>query len=175
MMPGGQRAKPTALKILEGNPGHQKLDRDEPKPPEGAPDCPVELTGEARIEWDRICPLLTACRVLTLADRANLATYCQCWSRWLQAERAISKRGMILSKRDKKGQKWEYPNPAVTISYRACEQMRRLMQELGLTPAARTRIKVEGAKVGEDPVPTRDRGKRRTGTMPLAGSAEGAG
>jgi P27 family predicted phage terminase small subunit len=159
----GPAAKPTTLKILEGNPGHQKLNLDEPQPEVGVPECPTELTGEARKEWGRVCAILTACRVLTMADRAALAAYCQCWSRWLQAERHVTRRGQVLSKPDKQGHRWEYPNPAVSIAHRAAEQMRRLMQELGLTPASRSRIRVEGARGEEGAVPTRDRGKGRPG------------
>lgn len=39
----GPKPKPTAIKILEGNPGKRPLNLNEPKPQRIAPECPVYL------------------------------------------------------------------------------------------------------------------------------------
>lgn len=44
----GRKPKPTALKILEGNPGKRKLNAKEPTPLKKAPKCPAWLDAEAK-------------------------------------------------------------------------------------------------------------------------------
>ena len=43
----GRKPKPTALKVLEGNPGKRPLNENEPKPERKAPECPSWLEPEA--------------------------------------------------------------------------------------------------------------------------------
>ena len=44
----GRKPKPTALKMLEGNPGGRPLNTKEPKPEKKAPRCPSWLEDEAK-------------------------------------------------------------------------------------------------------------------------------
>lgn len=67
--------KPTALKILQGNPGKRKLPKNEPKPKVGA-EAPVWMTKRARLIWDRLAPQLTETKVLTVIDAEPLAILC---------------------------------------------------------------------------------------------------
>ena len=46
----GRKPKPTALKVLEGNPGKRPLNENEPKPENKAPRCPSWLEQEAKNE-----------------------------------------------------------------------------------------------------------------------------
>lgn len=50
----GRKPKPTALKELEGNPGKRKLNKKEPMPGKGMPDCPKWLLPDAQEEWKRL-------------------------------------------------------------------------------------------------------------------------
>ena len=50
----GRKPKPTALKVLEGNPGKRPLNELEPKPKKQAPSCPSWLEPEAKKEWRRM-------------------------------------------------------------------------------------------------------------------------
>ncbi len=49
----GRKPKPTAIKVLEGNPGKRELNLSEPKPEKKAPKCPAWLEPEAKREWRR--------------------------------------------------------------------------------------------------------------------------
>ena len=42
----GRKPKPTALKVLEGNPGKRPLNENEPIPPKGSIKCPSWLLPE---------------------------------------------------------------------------------------------------------------------------------
>ena len=44
----GRKPKPTAVKVLEGNPGKRSLNTGEPKPDKKAPRCPAWLEDEAK-------------------------------------------------------------------------------------------------------------------------------
>ena len=50
----GRKPKPTAVKVLEGNPGKRSLNTNEPKPVKKAPRCPAWLEDEAKKEWKRM-------------------------------------------------------------------------------------------------------------------------
>lgn len=53
MAQSGRKPKPTAIKVLEGNPGKRELNEYEPKPAKKAPRCPSWLEDEAKKEWKR--------------------------------------------------------------------------------------------------------------------------
>lgn len=54
----GRKPKPTALKVLEGNPGKRQLNVVEPKPRNKAPKCPAWLDAEAKKEWRRLANVI---------------------------------------------------------------------------------------------------------------------
>lgn len=132
----GRRPKPTAMKLLAGNPGHRPLNTNEPKP-SGTPTCPRHLDADAKKEWHRISAELIAMGMLTIVDRAALAGYCASWSRWIKAEQQIEKYGMVV-KSPKSG--FPIQNPYVGISNTAMDSMRKFLVEFGMTPAARSRV-----------------------------------
>lgn len=86
----GRKPKPTALKILEGNPGKRPLNENEPIPPKGNIKCPTWLLPEAKKEWKRLAPSLEAMGVLTMADLTAFEGYCQAYARWKEAEAFIT-------------------------------------------------------------------------------------
>ena len=92
----GRKPKPTALKILEGNPGKRPINENEPIPPKGTVKCPTWLEPEAKKEWKRLAPSLEAMGVLTQADLTAFAGYCQAYARWKEAEEFISQHGSIF-------------------------------------------------------------------------------
>jgi P27 family predicted phage terminase small subunit len=65
--------------------------------------------------------------------------YCQSWSLWVKAERKLAKEGWIATTPNGH----EQPSGWVQIRNKAMEQMHKFGSELGLSPAARTRIQVE--------------------------------
>ena len=82
----GRKPKPTALKLLEGNPGKRPLNVDEPKPKKQAPSCPSWLEPEAKKEWKRMAKTLESIGILTEIDKAAFSGYCQAYARWREAE-----------------------------------------------------------------------------------------
>lgn len=145
----GRKNKPTALKELEGNPGKRALNEKEPKPDAAIPECPKHLTGEARKEWDRVTHELYDLGILTKIDRGALAAYCQAWLDFVYASGKVDEEGEVITtqKLDKEGnvigEGGKYLNPWVGIKQSAMDRVVRIGAEFGMTPASRTRIKVE--------------------------------
>lgn len=140
----GRRPTPTALKRLAGNPGKRALNESEPQFAPGRPPCPAHLVGEARTEWSRVTRLLVEAGLLTKADRAALAAYCEAWATWVLAVEMLAKPkeeggGMVTITEN------GYPMLSAwwTVSQQAAKSMRSFLVEFGLTPAARSRMKVQ--------------------------------
>ena len=140
--------KPTNLKIIEGNPGKRPLNTDEPQPPAGI-SCPRWLSADARREWKRIKPVLESCRILTKADLAMLASYCQAWADYKQVTRALN----AMDSHVIDSPQGSRIAPEVHLQRKFFEIILKAGAKLGLSPADRTGIKVppsgSGGKWGD--------------------------
>ena len=136
----GRKPKPTALKLLEGNPGKRPINEHEPVPPKGTVKCPTWLELEAKKEWKRLAPSLEAMGVLTQADLTAFAGYCQAYARWKEAEEFISQHGSIFQTPSGYVQQV----PQVSIAQQNLKIMQSFCSEFGLTPATRARIIANG-------------------------------
>lgn len=132
----GPAPKPTALKVIEGTFRPDRAPVREPKPKVAAPAKPKGLTQRASREWDRVVPQLLAVRVLTELDLAVLVGYCESWSLYWKAKAEVGKRGITVVA----GSGTRIANPAVGVMNRAYRDYVLAGRELGLTPAARSRI-----------------------------------
>jgi P27 family predicted phage terminase small subunit len=142
----GPRPTPTYLKLLRGNPGKRKINKNEPKPaiPPAPPPCPEFLNGYAREEWARVSGELFHLQLLTTIDVACLAVYCDAYSRWRLATEAIAAmaardertHGLLIKSRAGEAT----ANPLIWIANSAVKTMLRAADEFGMTPAARSRI-----------------------------------
>ena len=164
----GRKPTPTALKVANGNPGKRRINGQEPKPPGSLPDCPDHLSDVAREEWHRIAASLNKIGLLTQVDRTTMAAYCQCYGRWVEAEQKLAETPSII--RLPSG--YIQQSPWLTISNKQLELMVKYMSELGLTPAARSRLAIQvhdGVKPWEFGGPTQitriilDPGMRKSG------------
>lgn len=141
----GRKPKPTALKVLEGNPGKRKLNNREPDPGKGIPTCPDWLMEEAKAEWSRLAEKLNAMGVLTEIDMTAFASYCQAWARWKEAQEHISMCGSTFE--TEKG--YQQQSPWVGIANTAHKLMLQTASEFGLTPSSRSKIATAAEKANE--------------------------
>lgn len=135
----GRKPKPTALKVLEGNPGKRPLNANEPMPEKKAPKCPTWLEPEAKKEWRRMAKVLEELGILTDIDASAFAGYCQAYARWKEAEEFLSKHGTIF----KTPSGYIQQVPQVSIAQTYLKIMKEFCSEFGLTPSARSRIKTD--------------------------------
>lgn len=102
------------------------------------PRCPEHLSPVARNEWRRLATPLFEAGVLTLADRAALAAYCQAYARWAEAETKLAETPALL----KTPNGYVQQSPWLSVANKQMELMGRFMAELGLTPVSRQRLDI---------------------------------
>ena len=146
--------KPTALKILEGNPGKRPLPKNEPKPAPvvKVPAPPDWLNKEAKELWKDLAPKLERIGLLTEVDLATFATGCQAWGKHVEMERYLKKHGETYFYTNKAGEENEVKRPQVLIGKEAFDRFYKIMGEFGLSPGSRTRIEVKSTEDGMDPM-----------------------
>lgn len=153
MMKPGPPKKPTALKVLEGNPGKRPLPKNEPKPVPIAPKCPTWLHKDAKKEWKRIAPQLERLGLLTQIDMAALAGYCESWAQYKKAVEFLHKHDDVYPILDDDGEvKYLQQVPQVSIANNALKNIRAFAAAFGLTPAARAGIEVQPLNKDKDPM-----------------------
>lgn len=161
----GRKPKPTALKLLEGNPGKRPLNPQEPIPPKGGVRCPTWLLPEAKKEWKRLASSLEAMGVLTMADLTAFSGYCQAYARWREAEEFITQHGSIF----KTPSGYVQQVPQVSIALQNLKIVQSFCGEFGLTPATRARIIAAGGggssdnSLSDDPMERLLKGEWRNG------------
>ena len=85
--------------------------------------------------------------VLTTVDRAALAAYCQAYGRWVEAEEHLRATPTLF----KTPSGYVQQSPWLGIANKQMELMGRHMTELGMTPAARSRVTVAGTAGHDSP------------------------
>lgn len=143
-MQRGTKPKPTALRVIEGNPGKRALPKNEPKPANVIPSCPPHLKAEAKKEWRRVTKHLKQLGIIAHIDRGALAAYCQAWARWVEAEERLAESQDIV--KTKGGNVIQ--NPYLAVANRAQEQMVKIAAEFGMTPSSRTRVSTAPGEKG---------------------------
>lgn len=140
----GPPPKPAALRLVQGNASRRPLPEDAPEPEvlEHAK-APEGLTDLAKTKWPEMVEVLSRNGVFTEMDIDRLALYCEAWAdveranEWLYGEN-----GFIA----KSPGGVERISPYFTVRDKAVSLMNLVMNEFGMGPASRTRIKVDAPK-----------------------------
>ena len=151
-----RRPKPTALKVVTGNPGKRRLPAAEPRPALGLPAPPDHLGAVARKLWRDLGPMLERLGIVGETDVIAFEGLCEAFADFRAASEIVDRDGRVylagvLVK----------ANPACAMKAEADRRLRSYMTEFGLTPASRATITanappVRGARgaappPGEDP------------------------
>lgn len=135
----GPPAKPPELKLIEGNPGHQRINQDRPKPAPLIPSCPRWLGAAAKREWRRASKELEKLGLISRIDLAAFAAYCQALADFEHCQRVLDtpdEDGVVrLTITTKSG--YSQPKPEVAIKKQAWATIKSFCTEFGMTPSAR--------------------------------------
>lgn len=116
----------------------KKTEKNKPKP------CPKWLSDAAKKEWRRIAKIFAEEEEeFTDKDLKALEAYCTNYAKWQKCEQIIEEKGYSMEVGDNG---YEQQRPEVSIANKAQTEMRAWAKELGLTPAARQRMKAESAQ-----------------------------
>lgn len=99
---------------------------------------PEHLNAEAVAHWEEVLATLALDHDLTPSDRDILAIYCDYFARWKKARAEIESAGLLVKLKNEDNPR---PNPFIAIADQCAREMRGLLGELGLTPAARRRLR----------------------------------
>jgi P27 family predicted phage terminase small subunit len=118
-----------------------KARKDEPKPQGTRPKRPEWLDAEGKKAWDQLTPILERMRVLTEADGFALAVLCESWSRYRRATDMLIQYGDVYPVKNPDGTlKMLRRSPYSAMQMELALNVRRMLAEFGLTPAARGRL-----------------------------------
>ena len=132
----GPRPRPTALKVQAGV-RPDRINSAEPVPPAHVPLAPPTLGEEARRIWHRLAPDLHRRGVLTPWDVDVFALFCDAVVQARRASELVGPALLVRGRRDAL-----VTNPAWRVYRDAVALVRALAQEFGLTPSARSAIRV---------------------------------
>jgi P27 family predicted phage terminase small subunit len=140
----GRKPTPAYLKVLRGNPGNRPF-APEPEGLDGAPPMPSDLVGAAKEEWERACRELAVMNGLKRPDMAIIAIYAHCWAVWRNIMGKINLRpDPFWTETNAEGRTKILPSPLIRELRHAEIHLLRFASEIGFSPAARSRMRVEG-------------------------------
>lgn len=134
----GPAPKPTELKLVHGE-RKDRINTDQPQF-SGQPTCPSHLPAEGKKVWKEVVAELARFDLITSCDGPSLEAYCMAVVAHRKAARDITKRG-ILIEGDKKA---KVRNPSLIVLAQAADDIRAFAREFGLTPSARSGLRVGG-------------------------------
>lgn len=148
----GPKAAPTSLKLLRGDRPY-RINNDEPKPPVGLPQCPDWADSEVRQVWNKTLLALHHMGLASTADEDTFMAYCQAVVTHRKASRAVAEEGVLVPG-PRNGT--YIKNPACSVQNESATQVARYAGLFGLTPSARSEIRMGKVK-GDSDGPSPDR------------------
>ena len=144
-MARGRKPLPTHLKLVTGNPGKRAINRQEPKAPLGRPSCPAHASDKARETWGYVCGLLEDMGILATTDALAIEMLCEAYADFVAASKALKDFGSdFYETATESGSIMYRAHPALAKKQDADRRIRGWLAEFGLTPSARSRIKLGG-------------------------------
>lgn len=133
---------PTSLKLMLGERGRGRrpINDKEPKVKIALPPAPDDLDLVAKKEWRRVARYLYDLGIMSSLDTGVLHAYCVAHSDDLHYRRTLRREGAVLTAAST-GRR--YKNPVVSLAAEARRDKLKCAVEMGMTPSARTRIRVD--------------------------------
>ena len=133
----GRKPKPTAKKLLAGNPGKRALNKAEPEFSKITNvDPPEWLSDRAAQMWRMVVPELLRENVVAITDLHNVEAFCVAYDNWRMAQESVTQHGIVVTG----AQGGPIKNPALTAANETMRQIVTFGSMLGLDPASRTRL-----------------------------------
>jgi P27 family predicted phage terminase small subunit len=136
----GRKPKPTALKLVAGNPGRRKLNAKEAKPKRVIPAPPAHLTPAALVAWGSLSKGLDRLGLLTEIDALALEQLCEDYVEIVELRADVAANGRFQTVTTQSGDKMERTRPAATQLADAERRFRAMLAEFGMTPSSRSRV-----------------------------------
>ena len=136
----GRTPKPSALKLVAGNPGGRSLNSREPEPVLlNDLEPPPYLAPRSAVVWRELAPMLRRNQVLTEMDVLALAMLCDQVADYRFAREARGDSLVMVS--EKTGS--EYLSAYTVAQQAASKRAGEIMGKFGMDPVSRSRVMVE--------------------------------
>jgi P27 family predicted phage terminase small subunit len=145
MMTRGRKAKPTHLKLVEGNPGKRAINKNEPKPTGNLVDPPEWLSPSQKEGW-KYAIESAPFGLLKRLDSSVLAIWVVAEDLHRQATEKLNSGALLI----KTPNGMPTQSPFVSIVNKQAQVMMKAASEMGFTPASRTRIQLEDASQDDE-------------------------
>ena len=145
--------KPTALKLVRGNPGKRAINGHEPEPNLlNDLEPPAHLPEAVAAVWRELAPKLRRAQVLTEMDTALLEMTCSALATHrLTVEKTAG--GKVMQRNEETGS--VSLSPWTLLQSMSFKQAMAALQQWGATPAARSRVMIDPqADLFANPTPT---------------------
>ena len=97
---------------------------------------------------DAAAKQLDDCGIMTVVDEPALAHYCEQFAIWQDALASTRRKGLLITNKRTGA---VHANPSINIANQAHDRLVKMMQEFGMTPSSRARVKIRpGFKRGAD-------------------------
>ena len=147
-MTPGPSPKSANEKRTAGNPGRRSSPEGEPEYRVEVPDAPPEIQGEALDYWNEVVPLMAESGALTVVDRGTLVQCCLFWGQFVTAAREVE---ALESRIYTTNTGYRQQDPWIGVQNTAYTNYQRAAQQLGITPASRTKVKAVKPKSAVNP------------------------
>lgn len=160
-MPGGRPRQPDSLKAAKGTLQKCRTNSEQPQVKPGMPEIPRGLTGIAKRKFVELSQELHQMKVITPHDRFILEQVAKEFALLSEMEKTIKKDGhfynsriieedtefledgtTLIRKKEKVTKTSVRSHPALTIRNQCWANIMKGLQECGLTPSTRSKLKV---------------------------------
>ena len=136
-MTAGRKRKPTALSIIQGNPGKRRLNQREPAGEDITVIAPPDyLSDVAKKEYSNTVEMLARAGIVKNLDLKALELYAQTYATWREAMEKTELTGMVV----KAQSGFPVQNPYFNIANQAAKRLQSLLAEFGMTPSSRSSV-----------------------------------
>lgn len=142
--------KPTHLKVVSGTLRKHRVNGEEPDAPTDAPEAPQWLSNRASEIFAGLCATIHGMGYLSSADQHVIASAASRLEEVEIATARVEDEGRTYETHNAAGERMIRPNPMVAQRSEAMRHAHALLSELGLTPAARSKVST-GKKVDDNP------------------------
>ena len=119
----------------------ERRNKRAPKSDNARPKMPDDFDEHEKKKWGQLCKILEKNRVMSTDLVEILTAYCTAYGGWMRARDAVRKTGIVIIEKTPDGKIKDIKrNPFSVELHKYRDQMNKLLPELGLTPASRSRV-----------------------------------
>jgi P27 family predicted phage terminase small subunit len=117
----------------------ERRNKSAPKSDGQRPTMPADFDSHETKKWEELCAILEGNRLMSTDLIEILGAYCTAYGGWMRAREAVRKTGIVLVQKTKDGTDIKR-NPFSVELHKYRDEMNKLLPELGLTPASRSKV-----------------------------------